>query len=445
MRRSLAAIVCVVVAGMMVSTPLSSATAQTTIYKYEKKGGKSVKRLEGQKKGTTRDKKKDSGATRSSSAPSRAAPAAAPTRGGATVDRPPPAERFEPGEVVVSNAPKGFARSVRGLGFSVLERVSLKELSVEIFRLRIPRASSVGQALKLLKRQFPGLEIDANHQFDLSAGSRIPESYVRAAIGWKTPAKCRAKVRIGMIDSALDMSHPALKGRNIAYKSFHDPKRKPGQPDHGTAIAAMIIGKPGKKGWGGLIEGAKLFAANMFEINENGKSVGNAMGLIKSINWMAKQKVHAVNVSVAGANNKVVRLAFMWAHRKGLLVIAAAGNWGKGAEPAYPAAYKDVVAVTAVGSRMRIYRKANRGKYIDFAAPGVKIWTAVPGGGRVQSGTSFAVPHITTMMALEVARGSGKKAGTLRKVLRKRAVDLGKPGRDKVFGWGYVKRKPKCA
>jgi subtilisin family serine protease len=69
------------------------------------------------------------------------------------------------------------------------------------------------------------------------------------------------------------------------------------------------------------------------------------------------------------------------------------GNGGKEA-PAYPAAHPDVIAVTAIDADARIYKKANRGEYIDLAAPGVDVWAAkAGGGGSYRSGTSFAVPR----------------------------------------------------
>jgi subtilisin family serine protease len=159
---------------------------------------------------------------------------------------------------------------------------------------------------------------------------------------------------------------------------------------------------------------------------------------------MVKSKVHAVNMSVAGADNKVVRAAIEKGKKKGLIFVAAAGNWGKkGNKPAFPAAYKRVFAVTGLNEKKLVYSHANRGKYIDFAAPGVKIWTAVPGGGRFRSGTSMASPFISVMIAQERAK-SGKSASAVRKKLKGAARDLGKKGKDKVFGYGLVISKPNC-
>lgn len=353
-----------------------------------------------------------------------------------------PDNSFEEGELIVINPPRNFLGTIRLMGFSLMERVRLTELNLEVQRLRIPAGMNVPRARTLLRGRFPGLSIDANHVFDPSAGVS-EKSVARNAIGWrKATPNCGAGVKLGMVDAGVDLDHPALKGQKIVFRSFHKKGRKPGPNVHGTAVAAMLVGKPE---WGGLLPGAELMAANMFEINESGRKVGNAVALLKAINWMAKEKVHVVNLSVAGADNKVLRRVFKSAQKKGLVMVAAAGNWGRGSKPAYPAAYKDVVAVTAFGREKLVYSRANRGSYIDFAAPGVRIYTAVPGGGgRFQSGTSFATPYLSALIGLEVAHRGKKKSSVLRRIFRKNTTDMGAPGKDKVFGWGFVNLQPRC-
>jgi len=125
-------------------------------------------------------------------------------------------------------------------------------------------------------------------------------------------------------------------------------------------------------------------------------------------------------------------------------MVAAVGNWGRADKPAYPAAYSEVLAVTAVGPYRGIYKKANRGNYVEFAAPGVRLWTAIAGGGKYQSGTSFATPYVTALLGLEIAKGASKSPSSLRTILKGSAADLGKPGRDQVYGWGFVEKQPNC-
>jgi subtilisin family serine protease len=159
---------------------------------------------------------------------------------------------------------------------------------------------------------------------------------------------------------------------------------------------------------------------------------------------MAEQEVEVVNLSMAGPDNGVVRLATERALQQGLILVAAAGNGASATEPAYPAAYSAVIAVTAVSADGNVYAYANRGPYIDFAAPGVRLWTAVPNGGRFQSGTSFAAPYVTSMAALALAGSAEHNVEAVHSRLRQDALDLGPPGRDDVFGWGLVRMQPVC-
>jgi hypothetical protein len=364
-----------------------------------------------------------------------------PRPSGAPFNRP----AYEENEVVVANPPGDFRAKAASLGFTVIEERKLGNLDITSVRLGVPRGMTPDEAVALLRREFRGIVTDVNSSYDQSAGPAVKTlSYARWLIGWPPSGPgCGRGVRLGMIDAPVDLGHPALAGQKITFKSFHNPKREPGPAEHGTSIAAMLVGKPSDEGHGGILPEAELVAASMFEVNENGKTTANAMGLLKSLDWMIEAKPHAVNLSVAGADNKVVHLAFDKARKAGLVMVAAAGNWGV-EEPAYPAAYDDVIAVTAVADKFKLYSQANRGTYIDFAAPGVQMWTAVPGGGKYQSGTSFASPYITALAGLAIANGVKPEADTVAGLLKGQTLDLGDPGRDKMYGWGYVQMAQKC-
>lgn len=353
---------------------------------------------------------------------------------------------FEPNELLVLDPPAGFEDGARSLGFTIVEITNLATLRMNVYRVRIPSRSTVPEAKMLLGGRFPGAVIDVHHHFQAQgspAGAADLRFNARMAMDWeKLSPTCGTGVRLGQIDSPVDLGHPALKSQKITYRSFHKESRKPGPADHGTAIAAMLVGTAA---WGGILPGASLLAANMFEVSETGEVVGNGLALIKAVEWLAGEKVHAVNLSIAGSDNKVVRKAFDHAKETGLVMIAAAGNWGRNDKPAYPAAYDDVAAVTAVKDKELIYSEANTGSYIDFAAPGVRLWTAAPGGGGAfQSGTSFATPYLTVLMATAVSHGEKRNIDDLIASYGKKARDLGKHGKDDIFGWGLVSTPPVC-
>ena len=359
----------------------------------------------------------------------------------------PPEQQYEAGEVIVADPPPAFATSIGSLGFAVLETFRLNNIGTSVYRLRIPVGMSVDEARRRLAVQYPGISLDANHHYQAQQlqgrPADFPAKLPRALAGWNpgTPG-CGAGVRLGMVDAAVDVNHPALRGQDIQFRSFHKEGSRAGSADHGTAVAAIMVGKPE---WGGLLPGATLRAGNMFETNEVGKDVGSAVGLLKSVDWLLAEKVQAINFSVAGSDNKIVRGIIEKIAAKNLVIVAAAGNWGTDQRPAFPAAYNEVMAVTAFGDRGTLYAHANFGPYIDFAAPGVDVFTAVPGGGgKLQSGTSFASPFLAVLAALEVARGQPGNKASMQSLLSKTIIDLGPAGRDPQFGWGYVAKQPAC-
>ncbi|MFC1674147.1 S8 family serine peptidase, partial [Pseudomonadota bacterium] len=355
-----------------------------------------------------------------------------------------PDTAYEQGEVIINDPPQGYEDKLRASGFRVTEFKRMTSLDMTVVRVATPARMSVADAIKKLAIILPGVNIAPNHQYDPSGiALNLKNANPRAVAGWESLSPtCGRGLVLGQVDSGVDMNHPALKGQDITYRNFPKTGRKPAAPSHGTSVAAMLVGTAE---WGGLLPGAKLYAANMFEVNEKGKTVGSSMALIKGLDWLMGKGINAINLSIAGSDNKVVRKAFEAARRKNIILIAAVGNWGRADKPAFPAAYNHVVAVTATKGPELIYKHANSGKYVDFAAPGVGIYTALPGGGgKLQSGTSFATPYITAMAAVLVKAGKTPDADTLRRLLGPRTRDLGKPGKDTVFGFGALTLRPAC-
>jgi len=114
------------------------------------------------------------------------------------------------------------------------------------------------------------------------------------------------------------------------------------------------------------------------------------------------------------------------ASERGTILVAAAGNAGPDAPPAYPGALPESSPSPPSIGTAPFFPEANRGDYIAFAAPGVSIWVPGPDGeGRYQTGTSFAAPFALGTAALEVMRGTPPNADALRRRLAAKAHALG--------------------
>ena len=99
--------------------------------------------------------------------------------------------------------------------------------------------------------------------------------------------------------------------------------------------------------------------------------------------------------------------------------------------------------MTAVDNSRQVYRYANRGPYVDFAAPGVNVASIDPRGATTSAtGTSFAAPIVAARLARMLPRADAKQAQLAISNLEKQASDLGKPGRDGIFGHGLIEDAP---
>ena len=240
-------------------------------------------------------------------------------------------------------------------------------------------------------------------------------------------------LRIGIIDSSVDKEHRAFSEASITTRRFVANDRPPNF--HGTAIASIIAGNdPSALG---LAPRAELFAAEVFDQTEEQGEFASTVSLIKALNWLVTQEVSVINISLAGPPNRLLETALARVRERGVLAIAAAGNGGPMAQPMYPAAYPEVVAVTATDNRGRAFRLANRGEYVDIAAPGVNIRHAQAGGGyAASSGTSYAVPFVT-VAAARLLQLNGEPNLMLDELYAS-AVDVGAPGRDQIYGYGQL-------
>jgi subtilisin family serine protease len=277
-------------------------------------------------------------------------------------------------------------------------------------------------------------EVDLNHIY--TAGTPEPQSYEDGIAPIDAMAfpdiLATMNLRIGIVDSAVDTDHPAFATAKISSMPFATTKNLP--DFHGTAIASIIAANATPLR--GLAPRAELFAAAVFEQDKDRGEIASTVSLVRALDWLLSSQVDAINLSLAGPPNRLLEVALERIADQGIMVLAAAGNGGPMAKPQYPAAYTSVVAVTAVDQRGRAFRLANRGDYLDLAAPGVNLRHAVAGGGYASSsGTSFAVPFAVTAAAL--LRHQEPDIDVISR-LYAAATDIGPPGRDDIYGYGLL-------
>lgn len=339
-------------------------------------------------------------------------------------------------EWLVTLAP-GEVKLLTQLDAQILEQSRLPELGLEIVRFRVSEALDSRAALSRVLPSDLSARLDRNHIYGPQTDTIEPP----APASPPTEVLCPQALKIGMVDTAIAANHLGLADAQITERNFLPAQLSAegasGPPRaHGTAVAGLLVGSiddhPAR------LPGATLYNASVF-YSRNQYAQGATMAhLVKGLNWLLEEDVGVINMSLTGPDNRILALAIARLAERGVVVVAAAGNEGPAAPPLYPAAYPEVVAVTAVDSEHRIYRWANRGEHIDFAAPGVSVLTTRSGGGfGRESGTSMAAPVVTAHLACALVEEAGSAEMMIRR-LESQAEDLGEAGHDPVFGHGLL-------
>ncbi len=372
---------------------------------------------------------------------------------------------LKPG-VIVKNASRKTLRKARAKGFRVKEKIRLRGLGITLTRFSPPKGLSLSEAEQVLSQQVPGVQLGLNRKYRIyraamrsPAAKHAPNAAMtdgracekdhclgREIIGWRSGlTKCAARLRIGIVDTAVDMSHPAFAGKNITPRRSSSKKHRKHRKDgtwHGTGVLALLAGDQ-NSGTPGLIPDARFYVADAFYADEDGLPTTDTVSLLKAFSWLKKKKVRLINMSLAGPPDDLLEDEIKKMSASGIIFIAAVGNEGPRGGKSYPAGYEDVIAVTAVDKDLRAYRYANHGDHIDVAAPGVSVWTALPGAKTgYHSGTSFAAPFVTAATAA-IYRDLPKKSKS--SVLEHLSVfDLGEAGVDAVYGRGLLLAPDSC-
>ena len=252
-------------------------------------------------------------------------------------------------------------------------------------------------------------------------------------------------IKIAVVDTGIESTHPDLianvKG-GVRYVSgtagnYNDDN------GHGSHVAGTIAALNNGIGVVGVAPNASLYGVKVL----NSQGSGWCSDIIAGIDWSNAYRMNIITMSLGGCGIQSVHDAIIRADNSGIVLVAAAGN--SGGSISYPAAYDEVIAVTATDINNYIAVFSSRGPKAELAAPGVNIYSTYKGGGYATlSGTSMATPHVTGVVALLLATtipvtydldGDGKwDPIEVRNKLHASATDLGDAGRDSLYGYGLV-------
>jgi len=340
------------------------------------------------------------------------------------------------------------------MGAQVIKSVRLRSKRLDLVRL--PKGMSVEEGIRLYK-QNPDVEYaEPNYivrkvstpndpYFDFQWGlhnigqiingvAGVPDADIDAPEAWDIPGGS-STVIVAVLDTGVDYDHPDLRdniwinGRespnngidddengyvdDIRGWNFVSDNNDPMDDDsdsHGTHVAG-IIGAVGNNGVGisGVARNVKIMPVKFLDHT----GTGDIMDAILAIKYAVNNGAKVINASYAYPGgcyrvspSQAERDAIAEANERGVLFVAAAGNYGCNNDntPTYPASYPldNIISVGATDNRDRVPYWSNYGiGSVHVYAPGVGIYSTIRGGGYAfLDGTSMATPFVSGLVAL---------------------------------------------
>jgi subtilisin family serine protease len=226
-------------------------------------------------------------------------------------------------------------------------------------------------------------------------------------------------VKIAVLDSGVDQTHPDLAGREVAERNFSDAADNVDRAGHGTHVASTAAGSGAKAAgrFRGVAFGASLLDGKV--LNDNG--FGFDSWIIAGMEWAAEQGATVANLSLGSSDSTGIdpleEAVNTLSAQHGILFVISAGNNGRPRTVGSPGSADAALTVGAVDRADNIAFFSSRGPRVgdgavkpDITAPGVDIVAAKAAEGTIGdpaqdgyvslSGTSMAAPHVTGSAAL---------------------------------------------
>jgi thermitase len=270
---------------------------------------------------------------------------------------------------------------------------------------------------------------------------------IKADYAWNTTIGNRS-VLVAVIDTGIDWHHPDLDANYVPLgydwvNNDTDPMDDYGHGTHCAGIIAAVLNN--SIGVAGLAQ-VRIMAEKGLDQYGSGSEDDLANAIIHAVDKGA----NILSLSWGGyGESTLINEAVKYAYDHGALVIAAAGNDANECKH-YPAAYEEVVAVTATNEGDNPASFTNFGDWVEVAAPGVNIYSTTPTyhvtlndyGYAMNydylSGTSMACPQVAGVAALIWSQFQNMTRDQVRARLRYTADDLGNLGFDEYYGYGRV-------
>jgi thermitase len=321
---------------------------------------------------------------------------------------------------------------------------------ISVIRIKLEPRVSVAKAIQILEELEEVEYAEPNgicymHLVpnDLDYDSQWAPQLTGAESAWEVTTGA-VEVVIAITDTGVDGTHPDFGGKVIAgYDTFNNisilANTNSAVYSHGTHCAgiAAAVGN-NSRGMAGVAWGSTIMPIKICDDGPDYTSSDFYMA--EAFTWAVDNGADIISCSFGGKGySQTMKDAIDYAViDNGCIFITSTGNTYRN-ETNYPAGYQSVIAVGATDAHDEIASFSTTGDHMSVCAPGVEIYSTMPGGGYdYMSGTSMSCPFVAGAAALILSQNPGMSPEEVKTQLEETAVDLGSPGFDSIFGYGRI-------
>lgn len=251
------------------------------------------------------------------------------------------------------------------------------------------------------------------------------------------------KIRVAVVDTGLDVSHPDLQravNKELCVSSvnsdFNQITTDLGRSGHGTHIAG-IIGATSNNGIG--IAGLASDRVELMGICCQTENSIYSSYAARGVEYAVAHGARIINMSLGTtSSDNLLKAAMEYAYSQNVLVVCSAGNTGS-AGSHYPSGYAETIGIISVDKNNQKMTTSNYGSDNYLSAPGSSIYSTLPGGRYgYLSGTSMAAGVVSGIAAYVLSLDPTMTVEQLKSVLSETATDTYDEGFDAYSGWGVI-------
>lgn len=248
--------------------------------------------------------------------------------------------------------------------------------------------------------------------------------YIEDNDAWQMVQQKR-KVRVAVVDTGIDYNHPDLKNRvskNLGYNFIDKNSDAMDDNGHGTHVAGIIAAEANNNiGITGVVGTLDVKIIPIKVLDKKGEGFSNIIA--EGIEYAVKQNADIINLSINfNRKDEYIEKAILYARNKGVFVVVSSGNDNINCDLTSPAGDEGAYTVAAVDSYDNKAYFSNYGDAVQISAPGVGIFSTMPGGKyKSRSGTSMAAPLVTGVAAMMKAQEPSIEPEEIEKILNETA------------------------